>query len=429
MNRDNNYKLQKYQTKLDNSTNPEMKKTYEDKMKQYKKVQNLKQELLKPTPVSGIQDYKLSNISPEKPTLVFGYGAINEKSKNMPMVFERRALNENDVMFKIKFVGVCHSDWHTILNEWKTTKYPMIVGHEATAIVMNVGSAVTKFKQGDRVALSPLYNSCQKCKYCNNGDEQYCENGTTETYNQYDRLPTDIKLPTGPVTYGGYCNIMIAKEDVVFAYPENLPMDKGAPLLCAGLTVYNALKSLNIPNDKLQNTTIGVAGIGGLGHLLLKICKSLGIKTVALTTTEWKLKDSFRMGASDAILMKDLEKINLMEGKLDYIIDTIPFKHDLDPYLKMLKTYGTICVVGAFFSMNPDFNTIIRQGKKISGSNTAGSRITQEYLDFTSQMTSLGKDVLPDVEMIKFNQLNETRDRLVKSQCKYRYVIDVEKSM
>lgn len=417
----NEFKFQKYQRKLDNCQNISKRNIYEQKIKLYspQRYIDAKDGLLKPTPISNISEYK-PNFQPNKPLLVVGYGAITEKSKNMPVVFERRDLADNDVMFEVLFVGVCHSDWHTILNEWKTSKYPVVAGHEMTGIVKGVGKSVTKFKLGDKVALSPLYNSCQQCKECKSGEEQYCENGTTETYNQYERLPTDIKEPSGSVTYGGYCNIMVAKEDFLFKFPDNLPMDRGAPLLCAGITVYNALNSLNIK----QGEVLGVAGIGGLGSLLLKICQVRGICTVALTTTGWKLKDSERLGAKMAILMKDKETLDIMEGKLDYIIDTIPFKHDLDPYIKLLKTHGTLCVVGSFFCLDPDFNEIIRKGKKIQGSNTAGTRIIKEFLEFCSQ-----SDVLPDIEIITFDKLNATRDKLVKSECKYRYVIDIKSSI
>lgn len=352
------------------------------------------------------------------PILVYGMGALNEQTKN--------PLQDDDVLFEIKFVGVCHSDWHTILNEWKTSKYPVVAGHEMTGIVIETGSKVTKFKKFDKVALSPLYNSCKSCSNCKLKMEQYCINGTTETYNQYDRKETDTSLPTGPVTYGGYCNLMVCKQDVLFHFPDNIPMDKGAPLLCAGLTMFNAIIALSIPENQKENVRIGIAGIGGLGHIALKICNALKIKTVALTTSFEKLKDCKKFGTSKAIWMKNIEALEKNANSMDYIIDTIPFKHDLDPYIKLLKTFGCLCVVGSFYSLNPDFSEIIRNGKKIMGSNTAGTLVTKQYLKWTSETKM---DVLPQIELITFNELNDTHVKLVENKCRYRFVIDVTKSM
>lgn len=419
-----NYKLQKYRSKFDNSQDQSKKNSYDNKLKYYSNVtsKNPRDNLLKPVPVTDLSNYKLNleNNNPGKPVLAFGYGTMSEKSKNVPVIFERRALGNNDVMFEIYYEGVCHSDWHTILNEWKNSKYPVVAGHEMTGVVIQIGPGVKNFQVGNKVALSPLYNSCRKCNNCKKGEEQYCENGTTETYNQQDRLPTDKKEPTCSVTYGGYSNIMVVDEYFLFKFPDNLAMDRGAPLLCAGLTVYNAILDLKIKPGEL----LGVAGIGGLGSILIKMCKVMGIRTIALTTTEWKLDDAKKLGAEKSILMKDMTTLGLIENKLDYIIDTIPFKHDLDPYLKLLKIHGTICVVGAFFNMNPDFNEIIRRGKKIQGSNTAGTVVANIFLEFCSK-----HNILQDIELIKFDQLNDTHDKLVKSQCRYRYVIDVKSSM
>lgn len=381
-----------------------------------------KEVLRKPFP-TDLVSYK-QQIIPEKPISTFGYGAMNKFSKLLPVEFDRRAPRPNDIVFEIKFCGVCHSDWHTILDEWKNSKYPVITGHEMTGICIQTGAYVTRFKVGDRVALSPLYNCCRVCNNCKAGYEQYCENDTTETYNMYDRNIGDI-LPVGPVTYGGYSNIMVADEHFVFRLPDNLPMDKSAPLLCAGMTVYGAIQTCGIR----QGHKLGIAGIGGLGHLLIKIAKTLGIYVVCLTTSDWKIEDSKRLGADHAVCMNDREQLSKIEGTLDYIIDTIPFKHDLDPYLDLLKIFGTHCVVGSFYSLNPDFNKVIRKGKVIRGSNINSLKGTTDFLSFCSVAKENGFDILPDIELITLDQINKTHDRLVRSRARYRYVIDVQKSM
>ena len=375
--------------------------------------------LIKPTPIDP--NLYETNIEEGKPILTLGYGALNEYSMTMPLMFERPALGDNDVLFEVSYCGICHSDWHVILNEWKMTKYPVVPGHEMTGIVIKVGNKVKKFGVGDLVALSPLYNSCLTCEWCKRGEEQYCLNGYTETYNFNERLPEDTKPPTGPLTYGGYSNLMVAHDHFLFKLPKNLPMDRSAPLLCAGMTVYNAFISCGIQaGDKL-----GVAGIGGLGHLLIKIAKAKGVEVVALTTTKWKLRDSIdNLGADDAVLMKDKDKLTLMKGKLDYIIDTIPFKHDLDDYLELLRPKGTLCVVGALYSLNPDFNTVIRTGKIIRGSNISGTIGTEEFLQFCSQNL-----ILADIEKVHLGEINNTRNKLTNSEVKYRYVLDIKNSV
>jgi Zn-dependent alcohol dehydrogenases len=441
---DENYKISKYENKIKNTNDNDKIRKYKNKILKYKMnggnknfadtgglsgiktiikdtslIENgpHRDILRKPFPIKP-DDYQV-NLDMNNPIPVFAYGAINNKSKLLPVEFDRRAPRDDDVVFKILFCGVCHSDWHVIMDEWKNTKYPIVTGHEMTGIVIGLGKKVSNFNIGDKVALSPLYNSCGICDNCKNSHEQYCENDATETYNMPDRGPGDIK-PVGPITQGGYSNIMVVNEKFLFKFPDNLPMDSGAPLLCAGITVYNAVKTLGIQPGQV----LGVAGIGGLGSTLLKLCRILDIKTIALTTTEWKLKDSLRLGAQKAVLMKDRETLEKMEGTLDFIIDTIPFAHEIDDYLKLLKLFGTHCVVGAFFSQNVDFNTVIRKGKIIRASNIGSIRETTDFLNFCSR-----NNFYPEIELIQFDKLNETRDNLLKSKAKYRYVIDIENSM
>lgn len=369
-----------------------------------------------------------------QPNDVVGFGVQSEHAAPEPMKFQRRPLEPEDVLFDVHFCGVCHSDWHTMKNEWNTTKYPIITGHEITGIVTSVGDAVKEFKAGTRVILSPLYNSCRACRACENFEEQYCEKGTTETYNQYDRLPTDIKDPTGPVTQGGYSNAMVVHQRYLFHLPDNLPMDRAAPLVCAGLTVFGMitrfLEDQEKAGKKPNTRRVGIAGIGGLGHMALKICKALGIGTViALTTTEWKVKHA-KETATRALLMKNLAEVEKLEGKLHMVLCTIPFRHDMDPYVNLLQSPGgTAAIVGLLMANTVEFDVLVRKGLKLQGWNTGGTALIQKYLQWTSAMLEKGEDVLPDIESITFEQLAGTRAALLRSECKFRFVIDVRKSL
>lgn len=436
------YKLKKYQEKIDSTKNESKKQTYSLKLNQYKNMKGgeLKQgdinpnnsvsetsivkigsrtEILRiPTPINPVQYHPQMN-QQNNSFNVFGYGAINKYSKLIPVEFDRRQPREKDVVFEIKFCGVCHSDWHVILDEWKNSKYPIVTGHEMTGIVTQVGSGVTRFKVGEKVALSPLYNSCRHCENCNAGYEQYCKNDTTETYNMYDRLPGELKQ-RGPVTQGGYSNVMVADEYYVFKLPENLPMDRAAPLLCAGTTVYSTI----LINRMQPGQTLGIVGIGGLGHLLIKIAKAMGIRVIAITTTEWKLGAAKELGADDSVLSKDLEKLEKMKGTLDFIVDTIPFRHDINKNLELLKLFGIYTIVGCFFDIDTDGNEMIREGKVIRGSNIGSIASTTQFLDFCSK-----HNILPETQTITLDQVNGTRDKLVKSEARFRYVIDIDASM
>jgi uncharacterized zinc-type alcohol dehydrogenase-like protein len=216
--------------------------------------------------------------------------------------FNRRNLRNDDVLIDIEYCGVCHSDWHTMLNEWKHTHYPTITGHEITGIVSDIGSQVIKFKVGDRVAAGPTYNSCRTCPECHEGHEQYCEKGTTEIYNMHDREVYDLDKPTGPITYGGYSNLLVINENYVIKVPDNISLDVASPILCAGVTTYTPFKYNKIG----KGHKVGVAGIGGLGHMAIKFAKMLGAEVIALTRTPWKIEDSIRLGADDSVLVTDI---------------------------------------------------------------------------------------------------------------------------
>lgn len=361
-----------------------------------------------------LQNYKLDVDA--TPIKAIGYGTDSKHHPLVLMDFDRRAPRPDDVVIQILYCGVCHSDWHVILNEWKNSKYPVIVGHEITGQIVKVGSAVTKLKIGDKVAVGPNYNSCLRCNQCNQGFEQYCENDVTETYNMPDRIPTELK-PTGPITYGGYCNVIVAREHFVLKLPDNAPLDKIAPVLCAGATMYTPLKTLRIGSS----SKVGIAGIGGLGHIGLKFAKAVDAEVYALTRTPDKLDNSLKLGADVALLVTDMDSLNPYHGKLDLIIDTIPFNHDFMPYINLLKPNGgTLWVVGSFFTMATDFDLVNRQGKIIRGSSTAGIADTQEIIDICSKF-----NIYPEIQLINIKDINETHNAIVTSKVRYRYVIDM----
>lgn len=425
-------KMKKYKEKLLNADDIKKKEIYLKKLKYYGGAQEESRDLIeqkkpkemvvfnaaeepklqKPTVSDG--EYRL-NVN-QVPIKAIGYGTLHRNMLLSRMEFERRGPREDDIVIKIEYCGVCHSDWHVILDEWQNSKYPVLVGHEITGTVVKIGSKVSSFKIGDKVALGPNYNSCKHCSQCNSGFEQYCENDVTETYNMPDRKPRELK-PTGPITYGGYSNVIVVNQGYVLKIPKDAPMDKMAPVLCAGATMYTPLKYLNIGSSHV----VGIAGIGGLGHIGIKLAKGKGAIVVALTRTPWKVEDSKRLGADQAILTTNQDSLKPFEGKFDLIIDTIPFNHDLNPYLNLIKPNGTLWIVGSFFSMVADFNIINRKGKIIRGSSTAGIQYTQETIDFCAN-----NKIYPEIETINIENVEKTHRSLLLSEVKYRYVIDME---
>lgn len=359
-------------------------------------------------------DYQL-DINSDHAIKAIGYGTLRHDYPLMLMEFERRVPEDDDVVIEILYCGVCHTDWHVIRNEWKNSKYPIIVGHEIVGTVVKIGSNVSRFQIGDSVALGPNYNSCRQCSQCNTGFEQYCLNDVTETYNMPDRKLGEIK-PTGPVTQGGYSNIIVANQYYLLKIPNSAPLDRVAPLACAGATVYTPLKYSGVqPGNR-----IGIAGCGGLGHFGIKLAKALGFEVIALTRTKEKLNDLKRLGADQALYVPDADSLQAYEMTFDLIIDTIPFNHDLMPYLNLIKPHGTLWIVGSFFTMATDFDITNRKGRIIRGSSTAGISDTQELVDLC-----INNDIYPEIQVIKIKDINATHEKLVTSQVRYRYVIDM----
>lgn len=409
-------KISKYEYKLSNATNAEKQSVYKRKIDYYKEIQcpNTNEEgLLRPRPFA-LQQYKL-NINDPKSIKAIGYGNISEKHPLVLMEFERRAPREDDIVIEILFCGVCHTDWHFQLNEFQNTRYPMICGHEITGRVVKVGSKVSKFKVGDMAALGPNYNSCGKCLNCKNDAEQYCAFNVTETYNMPDRKPGELHR-TGPITYGGFSNIIVVREQYAITLPKNAPIDKVAPILCAGATMYTPLKTLGIG----KGHRVGILGIGGLGHIGVKLAKAFGAEVIALTHTLLKVGKLDALGADKTIFIGDLDELRKYEGTFDLIIDTVPFNHDLMPFVALLKPNSTLWIVGSFFPMAGDFNLINRRGVIIRGSSTAGIASTQECVNFC-----INNNIYPDIQKIDIKELNGTHKKLLLSEVKYRYVIDM----
>lgn len=371
-------------------------------------------DLQKPKPVNST-GYQL-NIDGSKPIKAIGYGTDHRDHPLQLMDFDRRVPLDDDVVIKIIYCGVCHSDWHVILNEWKNTKYPCIVGHEITGIVIKAG-AKTNFKVNDRVAVGPNYNSCRKCNQCKIGFEQYCLNDVTEVYNMPDRKDKEELKPTGPITYGGYSNVIVVNQNYVLRVADNAELDYVAPLLCAGSTMYTPLKYLQIG----KGHRVGIAGIGGLGHLGVKLAKAMGAEVIALTKTPEKIQASLDLGADRAILVTDNDVLKPYEATFDLIIDTIPFNHDMMPYINLVKPNSTLWIVGSFFTMATDFDLVNRKGRIIRGSSTAGIADTQELLDLCA-----ANNIYPNIEVINIQDINKTHEQLLLSRCRFRYVIDID---
>lgn len=326
--------------------------------------------------------------------------------------FERRDPTSRDVEIEILYCGVCHSDLHTARNEWQNTVYPCVPGHEIVGRVTRVGSHVSKFRPGDLAAVGCMVDSCQECPNCKQDLEQFCEKGCIFTYNSPD------KHSTGAQTYGGYSNSVTVDEAFVLSVPENLDLAATAPLLCAGITTYSPIKRWGIkPGDK-----VGVVGLGGLGHMALKFAHAFGAKVVLFTTSPGKAKDAKRLGADEVVISRNPEEMNAHLGSFDFIIDCVSAEHDVNIYLNLLKLDGTLTLVGAPEKPLPvsSFNLIF--GRKIlTGSLIGGIRETQEMLDFCG-----AHNIVSDVEMIDIDYINTAYDRLLKSDVKYRFVIDMK---
>jgi uncharacterized zinc-type alcohol dehydrogenase-like protein len=340
-----------------------------------------------------------------------GYAARSATTPLESLSFDRREPLASDVEIDIQYCGVCHSDLHTARAEWAGTVYPVIPGHEIVGRVRRVGSAVQRFAAGDLAAVGCMVDSCGTCPECHDGLEQYCQRGAILTYNSPDKH-------SGGVTYGGYSKRIVVDERFVLRVPANLPLPGVAPLLCAGITTYSPLRHWGVE----RGTRIGIVGLGGLGHMGLKFGRAFGAHVVLFTTSPGKESDARRLGADDVVISGNGEAMKRLAGSLDFVLDTVSAPHDLDVLTSLLKRDGTLCLVGAPAELHPSpgiFNLIFKR-RRIAGSLIGGIPETQEMLDFCGQ-----HGITSDVELIRMQDINLAYERMLKSDVKYRFVIDM----
>src|SRR3954451_21977556 len=339
------------------------------------------------------------------------YAAANANSPLASITIPRRDPGEHDVQIEILFCGICHSDLHTVLNEWSAipTVYPCVPGHEIVGRVTKVGSAVTKFKPGDIAAVGCLVDSDGSCPECQAGFEQYCPHMTL-TYNSPD-------MQLGGMTYGGYSDSIVVKDHFVLRVPSNLDLAGAAPLLCAGITTYSPMRHWGVTKGK----KVGVVGLGGLGHMGVKFARALGAHVVVFTTSPGKTEDALRLGADEVVLSRDASAMQKHAGSFDFILDCVSAEHDINAYLNLLRLDGNLTLVGAPAKpLAVSAFALIMGRRSLSGSNIGGIPETQEMLDFCGE-----HDITADVEVIPIQKVNEAYERLLRSDVKYRFAIDM----
>lgn len=344
-------------------------------------------------------------------TQVKAFGTDAPEADLQQMSIERRNVTPKDVEIEILFCGVCHSDLHTARNDWGGTIYPAVPGHEIVGKVSNVGTAVSKFKVGDLVGVGCIVDSCKTCDSCKQDLEQYCLNGFTGTYNGKDRH-------LGKQTFGGYSEKVTVDEEFVLHIPKNLDLAAAAPLLCAGVTTWSPLKHWNVK----EGSKVAVVGLGGLGHMAIKLAKGLGASVTLFSRTPAKIADAKELGADEVVISTDDSQMKAVSGKFDLIIDTVPYVHDINPYVATLNISGTLVLVGYLGPLDPFLNSVpmILGRKSVAGSVIGGIAETQEMLDFCGK-----HNIVSEIEMITMQDINASYERMLKSDVKYRFVIDM----
>ncbi|WP_341905199.1 NAD(P)-dependent alcohol dehydrogenase [Fluviicola taffensis] len=339
------------------------------------------------------------------------FGAESPVAPLKELTIQRRETTATDVEIDILFCGVCHSDLHTVRNDWGGTKYTTVPGHEIVGKVISVGEKVSKFKIGDLVGVGCIVDSCRECASCKQDLEQYCIPGFTGTYNGTDKH-------LGGHTFGGYSERVVVDEHFVLSVPENLDLAAVAPILCAGVTTWSPLKHWNVK----EGSKVAVVGLGGLGHMAIKLAKALGAHVTLFSRTPDKEKDALELGADQVIISTEDAQMAKVKGTFDLIIDTVPYVHDVNHYIPTLTISGTIVLVGYLGPLDPMLNTVpmILGRKSVAGSVIGGIAETQELLDFCGKHR-----ITSEIELIKMQDINEAFERMLKSDVKYRFVIDM----
>ncbi|HVV29390.1 MAG TPA: NAD(P)-dependent alcohol dehydrogenase [Mycobacteriales bacterium] len=339
-----------------------------------------------------------------------GYAFFEQGGAPQPFSFERRDPGPQDVVIDITHCGICHSDKHFVDNDWKASKYPLVPGHEIIGTVREVGAAVTGFQPGDLAGIGCLVDSCRECEPCRQGQEQACEQRGTATYNGVER-------GTGRPTYGGYSNNYVVDERFALRIPATIDPAAAAPLLCAGITTYSPLRHWGVEAGQ----TVGVVGLGGLGHMAVKFASAFGARVVLFTTSPGKADDARRLGADEVVVSTERSSMKTLRGSLDFILDTVSAPHDLNSYLALLRRDATMCLVGMPESPSPVAAAMLVGGRKrLAGSAIGGLPETQEMLDFCGS-----HGIASDIEQIAVDGIADAHERMVRGDVKYRFVIDM----
>ena len=344
-------------------------------------------------------------------TKALGYATHSAQDRLAPWSFGRRDPRADDVVIEILFCGVCHSDIHNVRNDWGGASYPMVPGHEIIGRVANVGSKVTRFKAGDTVGVGCMVDSCLECSSCDDGLEQYCDHGMVGTY-------MGVEKETGRPTYGGYSSKIVVREHFVLRIPEGLDLAGAAPLLCAGITTYSPLRHWNVGPGK----RVGIVGLGGLGHMGVKLAHAMGATVVVFTTSPDKIEDAKRLGADEVVISRDEAAMAAQAGTFDFILNMVAAPHNLDPFINALKRDGTMTMLGAPSTPHPSPGVmgLILKRRSVAGSLIGGIAETQEMLDFCAE-----HGITADIELIPIQQINTGYERMLKGDVKYRFVIDM----
>lgn len=339
------------------------------------------------------------------------YGAQSECADIAPLSISRREPRPDDVAIHIDYCGICHTDIHFVNNDWGRTVYPLVPGHEIVGTVTAVGDQVTGFEPGDRVGVGCIVDSCRACPSCDEGLEQYCDNGFTATYNGEDRHD-------GSITCGGYSESIVVSDRFVLRMPDKLDAAASAPLLCAGITTYSPLKEIGVG----AGDRVAVVGMGGLGHMGVKFARAMGAEVTLFTRSESKREEAVRQGAHNVVISTDSDQMKEVANTFDYILDTVPVRHDLNPYLDALRRDGTLILVGLLEPIEPALNAgaVVFRRRRVAGSLIGGLPETQEMLDFCAE-----HDIVCDIEMLDIRNINEAYERMRKSDVRYRFVIDM----